>query len=206
MTGKFITIEGTDGAGKTTQINLLMEYLKHEGFDVVLTREPGGTYIGEKIRELLLDTENSSMSYMTEALLYAAARAQHVNEKILPALNDGKIVVCDRFVDSSIAYQGFARELGFKTIESINNYAVNSLAPDITFYLDISPEIGIARKRDSKVLDRIEVEKMEFHNSVYKGFQELCNCYTDRIKKINADRSIEDISNDIIEEVKKIIF
>ncbi|MBO8433846.1 MAG: dTMP kinase, partial [Tyzzerella sp.] len=137
MKGLFITIEGTDGAGKSTQIELLKKYLEDRGKDVLVTREPGGTPISEKIRDIILDRENSEMSSITEALLYASSRAQHVSEKIKPALAEGKIVICDRFVDSSIAYQSVARGLSTKLIEDINKYAVDGLTPDITLYLSL---------------------------------------------------------------------
>ena len=159
MSGLFITIEGTDGAGKTTQIGLLEKYLTDKGFKVVCTREPGGTPISEKIREIIIDRNNAEMTDITEALLYAAARAQHTSEVILPTLNDGGVVISDRYLDSSIVYQGFARGMGEKLIKSINKYAVGELEPDITFLLRLKPEDGILRKEKQSELDRIEMEK-----------------------------------------------
>lgn len=207
MTGKFITVEGTDGAGKTTQINLLTEYLKNRGYEVLLTREPGGTAIGEKIRELLLDCDNSEMFSITEVLLYVASRVQHLNEKILPAVKNGKIVICDRFVDSSIAYQGFGRELGIDMIESINALAMGNVSPDITFYLDIDPVSGIHRKKQElgHTLDRMEQEKLDFHKRVSQGYKFLCEHYTERIKKIDAGKNIQEVHNQIIEELQKVL-
>ena len=159
MRGKFITIEGTDGSGKSTQIELLMDYLRKKGADVIFTREPGGTQISEKIREIILDVDNSEMTGITEALLYAAARSQHVEEKIIPALEAGKIIICDRFVDSSIAYQGAARGLGAEKIMGINEAALHGIMPDMTLFFDLSPEKGILRKKNERALDRLERKK-----------------------------------------------
>ncbi|HIT72450.1 MAG TPA: dTMP kinase [Candidatus Fimicola cottocaccae] len=205
MKGLFITIEGTDGAGKSTQIELLTEYLSKKGRDVLVTREPGGTPIGEKIREIILDTENSEMSDITEAMLYAASRAQHVNEKIKPALLEGKIVICDRFVDSSIAYQSSARGISRELIEDINKYAVCGITPDITLYFDITPEEGIKRKKNMHELDRIEKEKEDFHKRVYDGYQNLLKLYPERIKRVDASQSISDVHKQVIEYINKIL-
>lgn len=205
MKGLFITIEGTDGAGKSTQIELLTEYLSKKGRDVLVTREPGGTPIGEKIREIILDTENSEMSDITEAILYAASRAQHVNEKIKPALLEGKIVICDRFVDSSIAYQSSARGISRELIEDINKYAVCGITPDITLYFDITPEEGIKRKKNMHELDRIEKEKEDFHKRVYEGYKNLLKLYPERIKRVDASKSISDVHKQVIEYINKIL-
>ena len=205
MKGLFITIEGTDGAGKSTQIELLTEYLSKKGRDVLVTREPGGTPIGEKIREIILDTENSEMSDITEAMLYAASRAQHVNEKIKPALLEDKIVICDRFVDSSIAYQSSARGISRELIEDINKYAVCGITPDITLYFDIIPEEGIKRKKNMHELDRIEKEKEDFHKRVYDGYQNLLKLYPERIKRVDASQSISDVHKQVIEYINKIL-
>ena len=167
MRGKFITIEGTDGSGKSTQIGLLMDYLNKKGVDVLFTREPGGTPIGEKIREIILDVNNREMAPETEALLYAASRSQHVREKIIPAVEEGKIVVCDRFVDSSLAYQGTARRMGMETIMEMNRAALGGVMPDLTVFFDLSPEKGILRKKNERALDRLEEEKIDFHKRVY---------------------------------------
>ena len=205
MKGLFITIEGTDGAGKSTQIELLTEYLSKKGRDVLVTREPGGTPIGEKIREIILDTENSEMSDITEAMLYAASRAQHVNEKIKPALLEGKIVICDRFVDSSIAYQSSARGISRELIEDINKYAVCGITPDITLYFDITPEEGIKRKKNMHKLDRQQKEKEDFHKRVYDGYQNLLKLYPERIKRVDASQSISDVHKQVIEYINKIL-
>ncbi len=207
MKGKLITFEGTDGAGKTTQINLLKEYLTEKGFDVVLTREPGGTTISEKIREILLDKNNTEMKDKTEVLLYAAARAQHVLEKIIPALNEGKIVISDRFFDSNIAYQGFGRGIGEETVFEINKFALCGIMPDLTFFLDASPKTGLKRKINEKnhTLDRMEKESETFHERVYEGFCTLCDKYPERIKRIDAIDDIESIHKKIIQQTEKIL-
>ena len=199
MKGKFITVEGTDGSGKSTQLKLLMDYLGTKNCDVVFTREPGGTEISEKIRAIILDINNKEMTDMTEALLYAAARAQHVQQKIIPAINEGKIVICDRFVDSSVAYQGAARGLGADNIMQINSFALNGIMPDLTLFFDLPPEKGILRKKNEKELDRLESEKLDFHVNVYEGYKKLCSQYPDRIKAISADDTVENINRQVIE-------
>ena len=161
--GLFITTEGTDGSGKTTQIKLMESYLKDKGFDVVVTREPGGTGIGEKIRSIILDPENSDMAYMTEMMLYASARAQLVGELIKPSLEYGKVVICDRFIDSSYVYQGFGRKIDIELIERVNSIALDGIMPDITLFFDIDPKIALERRIQSTGADRIEQEKMDFH-------------------------------------------
>ena len=195
--GYFITFEGPDGCGKTTQIERLREYLSSKGFDIVLTREPGGTPISEKIRAILLDPENKEESGVTEALLYAASRAQHVAEKIKPALEEGKIVLCDRFMDSSLAYQAYARDLGEDVI-SINMFAIQGCSPDLTIFLDLDPEIGQKRQVERGKLDRLEQEGLSFQKKVYDGYQQLIKKYPDRIKVVDADRDPDSISKDII--------
>lgn len=205
MRGKFITVEGTDGAGKSTQIDLLVKYLQNKGFEVVVTREPGGTSISEKIREIILDVENGEMSDITEALLYAASRAQHINQKIKPAVEAGKVVICDRFVDSSIAYQGYARGLDMNLIEDVNRYAVDNMTPDATLFFDIKPEIGIARKKNVQSLDRIEKEALDFHYKVYNGYKELLQKYPQRIKRIDAEKDVEEVHAQVVEVLKQIL-
>lgn len=204
MTNIFITIEGVDGSGKTTQINLLYTYLKSINRETIITREPGGTKLGEKIRALILDKNNDDISYMTEALLYTASRAQIVEEIILPALKSNKIVICDRFVDSSLVYQGVARGLGIEKIAQINEYALNGLVPDITFYLDIDPKLSILRKLNQLNLDRIENENLEFHNKVYEGYKRIVQMYPKRIFKLDATQSKQDLHIQILNIFKKI--
>jgi dTMP kinase len=203
--GVFITVEGTDGSGKTTQIKLMEAYLKQKGLDVVLTREPGGTKISEDIRSLILDVNNSEMGRTTEMLLYASARAQLVSEVIKPAISAGKMVICDRFVDSSYVYQGFGRGIEAKTIEDVNRAALDGLEPDITFFFDINPEIALTRRIASTGADRIESEKMEFHLNVYSGYKKLALLYPTRIKAIDSNRGVEDIFKDVQNWLDKLI-
>lgn len=194
--GLFITFEGPDGCGKSTQIERLKNFLCSKGYDVVLTREPGGTAMSEKIRSLILDPENKEESGVTEALLFAASRAQHVAEKIKPAIADGKIVLCDRFMDSSIAYQAYARGLG-EDVVSINLFAIQGCFPDLTIFLDLDPLIGQKRQIERGKLDRLEQEGLAFQQRVYEGYQELIKKYPERIKVVNADRNPESIEKDI---------
>lgn len=201
--GLFITFEGPDGSGKTTQIEMLRMYLKKIGYDAVLTREPGGTIIGEKIREVILDKNNIEMDYMTEALLYAASRAQHVAQVINPALESGRTVICDRFMDSSIVYQGFGRKLG-DSVRIINEFAVSGCFPDITFLLKLSPEVGKLRIKDDEQ-DRLELEEMEYHNNVFQAYIELEKLYPQRIIGIDAGGSIEQISEEIKSHISRIL-
>ncbi len=201
--GLFITVEGSDGAGKTTQIDNIRKYLEAQGFETLCTREPGGTKIGEKLRDLLLDKENSEMDPVAEMLLYAAARAQHVSEVILPAIEAGKAVICDRFVDSSVAYQGYGRGLG-KQVQEVNEYATFGLEPDITFFLDLSPEAG--KKRIGEVArDRLEAEKEDFHRRVYGGYIAICGECADRVVRIDASRDIESVRNEICNYMDRLI-
>ena len=198
MSGVFITFEGSDGAGKTIQSQLLYDYLTNQSIDVVLTREPGGTKISEQIRAIILDNNNDEMFDMTEALLYAAARAQHVEEVIKPNLSKGKIVICDRFVDSSVAYQGAGRGLGLDLIENINNYATLGLKPDLTFFLDLKPSEGIKRKKAERELDRLESEMAKFHQKVYNAYGVIVKENHKRIVVIDASDTIEHVHEMII--------
>ncbi|MDP4182308.1 MAG: dTMP kinase [Bacillota bacterium] len=195
--GLFITVEGTDGSGKTTQIKLIEEYLKNKNKEVIITREPGGTKISEKIRELILDTENTEMGIITEMLLYASARAQLVSELIRPSVEAGKIVICDRFVDSSYVYQGFGRGIDLKIISDVNRIAVDGLVPELTLFFDIHPSRALKRRISTTGADRIEKEKMDFHKRVYAGYKKLALLYPDRIRCIDSDRSIEEIFADV---------
>lgn len=201
--GLFITLEGPDGSGKSTQIEYLKEYFDDKGIETVFTREPGGTDIGEKLRDIILDKANSEMCDMAEALLYAASRAQHVNQLIRPALEAGKVVICDRFIDSSIAYQGYGRELG-DSVRIINELAVDECMPDLTFLMEISPEIGKSRIK-SESQDRLELEKIEFHNRVYAGYKEIAKFYPQRFVEINAERDKLSIKEDILGPIEEIL-
>ncbi|HHW47800.1 MAG TPA: dTMP kinase [Clostridiaceae bacterium] len=203
--GLFITVEGTDGSGKTTQIGLMKDYLERKGYSVVLTREPGGTYISEKIRAIILDPANSRMSAITEMILYAAARAQLVSEVIKPALESGRIVICDRFVDSSYAYQGFGRGIDLEVVESVNKAALDGAMPDITFFFDISPEIALNRRIEATGTDRIEREDMEFHMRVYNGYKQIALLNPERIRVIDSNRTVEEISKDVIGWIDRLL-
>ena len=173
MKGLFIVMEGPDGSGKTTQINLLKEYLEEAGYECLITREPGGTVIGEEVRQLILNPEHKEMSPVTEMLLYAASRAQLVHEVIGPALEEGKIVISDRFVDSSIVYQGIARKLGISTVSAVNAPGIGIYRPDGIFFIDLSEEEGLRRKKEQKNLDRMEQEGIDFHHMVSEGYRKV---------------------------------
>ena len=201
--GRLIALEGPDGSGKTTQIELLEGYLKQSGYEVVRTREPGGTEISEKIRKIILDNDNSNMSYMCEALLYAASRAQLVDEIIKPALALGKIVICDRFVYSSMVYQGIGRGLGMERIRSINQAALDGLEADLTFMITIPYEEGLKRKKMQGTLDRLENSGNEFHKKVFQGYLDICKKYV-KIEVIDGNRNSNEIHKDIIKGIKKI--
>lgn len=205
MRGILISIEGPDGAGKSTQIALLKEYLEQKGYESVLTREPGGTKISEKIRNLILDRENMEMGREAEMMLYAAARAQLVHEVIKPALEMGKAVICDRYIDSSAVYQGIAREIGIETVYQINECAIQGIWPDLTIHLDLDAEEGIKRKKNQAQLDRMELETMEFHKNVVQGYRTLAKRDPKRIKTIDATLSIEEIHDQIKEYLGKIL-
>jgi dTMP kinase len=200
MRGKFITFEGPDGSGKGTIIKYVKKYLIENKIDYILTREPGGINISENIRDIILNKENTEMDDITEALLYAASRRQHLVEKIIPALNEGKVVICDRFVDSSLAYQGFARGIGIDKVFEINKFAIDNIMPDLTIFLDVSPEVGLKRITNSKVRvkDRLDLESIEFHNKVYIGYMKVIEKYNSRIKIVNAEKSIKEVVNETI--------
>ncbi len=197
MAGLFITFEGPDGAGKTTQVKVFAQHLQEEGYDVLVTREPGGTTISDKIRGLILDPAYTEMDDSTEALLYAASRAQHVREKVLPALAQGKVVVCDRFVDASIAYQGFGLGLPVHRIKDINDFATGGLVPDRTYLLDVPVAIGRSRLDARAGLDRIEQKESGYHERVRGGFMQIASRNPARICLIDANRSMEEVSRDI---------
>lgn len=177
MRGKFVTFEGCEGSGKSTQLRLLGEYLKDSGADFMMTREPGGSSISEDIRKIILNPSNTAMCAECEALLYAAARIQHLKEIVEPALAAGKLVICDRYVDSSFAYQGAARGLGEEFIAQINAFALLNYPPDLTVFLDISPKAAFERKHGADKNDRIEAMGFEFHEKVYQGYKRLLKKY-----------------------------
>ncbi len=203
--GYFITFEGGEGTGKTTIINYISKYLNDKGYGVVTTREPGGIDIAEQIRSIILDVKNTKMDYRTETLLYAASRIQHLAEKVIPALNSGKIVLCDRYLDSSLVYQGIARNLGIDNVLKINMFALEYM-PNITFFIDVKPEICFKRLKDNnREMDRLDLENMDFHNMVYEGYKEIAKMYPSRIISIDGDRKIEDIIEDIRIRIDKLI-
>ncbi len=199
--GAFLSMEGLDGSGKGTQLERLADTLDRYGYEVVRTREPGGTPIGEKIREILLDRENRGMTDETEALLYAASRAQHVRERIRPAVAAGKTVLCDRFLDSSVAYQGGGRQLGIDEVLRINEPAVAGTWPDLTVYLDIGHRQALERRCAASTPDRMEMEAESFHARVEEGYHELIRRDPERFAVVNAERTREEISADIAEKV-----
>jgi dTMP kinase len=191
--GMFISLEGPEGAGKTTIITMLMIELEQLGYQVLQTREPGGIEIAEKIRSVILDKSHTAMDPRTEALLYAAARRQHLVEKVNPALESGKIVLCDRFIDSSLAYQGHARGLGMDDVYSINQFAIGDRMPDLTIYFDIDPVIGLNRinQHHNREVNRLDLEDIQFHYKVREGYELLLEKFPDRIQKIDAAEPIE---------------
>ncbi len=201
--GIFISIEGPDGSGKSTQLKNIENFFAQRNIQVVFTREPGGTLIGEKIREILLDKSNVGMDSMTEAMLYAAARAQHVAQVIRPALEEGKVVVCDRFVDSSIAYQGFGRKLG-DSVAEINSYAIGDCMPDVTFLMKLDPRIG-KNRIGNREQDRLELEKEAFHIAVFEGYLELEKRNPGRVYGIDASRTIDEIKDDIYKKLEEVL-
>ena len=200
MKGLFLVIEGPDGSGKSTMAKKIGEYFSAKGRQIEFTREPGGTNISEKIRELILDKNNIEMDYRTEALLYAAARAQLVSQNIMPWLNAGKIVISERYVYSSLVYQGIGRKLGIDEIKKINDFGTAGLEPDMVLFFDIDPKKALERKLNIDGGDRLENENLSFHEAVYKGYKTIANNYSNIIT-INAERTIEEI----FDEVKNII-
>ena len=197
MKGLFITIEGNDGSGKSTVIQSLKEQLAKLNLEVCYTREPGGSYVAEKIREVILDNDNIAMDDKTEALLYAASRRQHLKETVFPALEEGKIVVCDRFIDSSLTYQGIARGLGVDEVFNMNMFATEGFMPHLTIYLLVDPKIGLERKSHQNELDRLEHEKLEFHEKVYNGYLMLADRFKDRVRIVNGNVTIEEECKDV---------
>lgn len=203
MKGKFITFEGCEGVGKSRQLEMLKEYLKNNNIDFYFTREPGGTGVSEQIRNIILDGKNSAMVDECEALLYAAARVQLIKEEIAPRLNAGQLVLCDRYVDSSFAYQAVARGLGYDFIDSINCYATKNFMPDYTVWLDLTPEQAFKRKGGVDKNDRLELSGMKFHNDVYKGYKELSLKYPERFIVIDASGTKEQTQAKIISALKE---
>ncbi|MEH7130407.1 dTMP kinase [Neobacillus drentensis] len=199
--GIFITFEGPDGAGKSTIIDMVAKQFEN----VLLTREPGGIDIAEQIRAVILNKENTAMDPRTEALLYAAARRQHLIEKVRPALDEGKIVLCDRFVDSSLAYQGYARGLGIEEVFAINQFAIENLMPELTIYFEIEPELGLERinKNKGREINRLDLENLEFHQKVSEGYQLLIKRFPGRIRCINASGTVEEVFQETLKIIEE---
>ena len=199
----FITLEGPEGSGKTTAIQKAVDTLTHMGYEIIRTREPGGTEIAEQIRNVILDKANTSMDPRTEALLYAASRRQHLVEKVWPALKEGKIVICDRYLDSSLAYQGGARGLGIENVLNINLFATENTWPDLTLLFDIDPSIGLSRinKNADREVNRLDLEKLEFHKKVRQTFLDLAARFPERYVIIDASKSIDEVAKDTLDAI-----
>ncbi|MBD5390615.1 dTMP kinase [bacterium] len=204
MKGLFITFEGGECSGKTTIIKELCATLEEHGISYISTREPGGIDIAEQIRSIILDVKNTAMTEETEALLYAASRMQHLKERVLPALERGDIVICDRFLDSSLAYQGHARGLGMDSILKINHFALEHL-PNLTLFIDVKPEIALKRLANRNKTDRLDLEDITFHNHVYEGYDQVCKMFPERIRRIDGNQDLEKVCKDCIEVVLEFI-
>lgn len=203
MKGSFITFEGCEGVGKTTQVERLRRYFEESGQKALFLREPGGTVISEKIREMLLSKENDNMNGKCEALLYSAARAQLLGEVVAPALEKGVIVVCDRFTDSTFAYQGAARGLGMDFIDELNKLTCGDIVPNVTVFLDMPPRLAFARKGGADKNDRLESQSMEFHEKVYKGYKEVARRYPDRFVCVDASKDADEVWEDVIDLLRQ---
>lgn len=205
--GIFIVLEGPEGSGKTSAIYKLGEFLQNQDIEYISTREPGGIAISEQIREVILNVENTKMDGKTEALLYAAARRQHLVEKVIPALNSGKIVICDRFVAASLAYQGFARGLGIDEVMKINEFAIEGYMPDLTLLFDVDPVIGLERiaKNKDREVNRLDKESLEFHYKVREAYKIIANRYSDSTRIIDASKSFEDVVKQMLQYVREFI-
>ncbi len=204
--GLLVVFEGVDGAGKTTQVKLLAGRLAQSGYGPVITREPGGTRLGEAVRELLLDKRYGSLSVEAEVLLYAAARAQHVTEVIMPALREGKIVLCDRFTDSTLAYQGYGRGVSLPTLEAVNDFAACGVYPDLVLVLDLCPKEGLARiGRTGRAADRMECEEVSFYSRVREGYLDLASRCPGRYRVVDAGRPVEAVHEEIWRIVEEVL-
>ncbi len=203
MRGKFITFEGCDGCGKSTQLKLLSAYLSENNIPHIFTREPGGGKISEAIREILLSGKNMEMTDECEALLYAASRVQHLSDRVEPALSKGELVVCDRYVDSSLAYQAYARGLGVEFISKINAFALEKYLPDVTIFIDLTPEAAFARKKGADADDRLEQAGLAFHKRVYQGYKTLAANEPKRFVCIDGNQTPQAIFNDVLKALKE---
>lgn len=202
--GYMISLEGGEGAGKTTVLEMLIEHLNDKHIDYISTREPGGVHISESIRDIILDKNNTEMDGKTEALLFAAARRQHLVQKVIPALEAGKLVIMDRYVDSSLIYQGYVRGMGMDEIFELNQFAIEDLLPDVTLYFDLSPEVGLARinKDKDREINRLDLEKNSFHEKVREGYLILADKF-ERIEVIDAEKPLEDVFNQVLKVLLK---
>lgn len=207
MVGKFISFEGTEGSGKTSVIQEVKSFLETKGYDVLVTREPGGIRISEKIRNIILDVDHTEMDARTEALLFAASRRQHLIEKVIPALKKGTIVLCDRFVDSSLVYQGIARGLGFEEVLQINQFAIENTFPDLTIFVDVRPEVGLKRVFDTpnREINRLDLEQLKFHKKIYDGYLNLIQQFPKRMKRINGEAPMADVAKEAINLIQAIL-
>lgn len=207
MAGVFITFEGGEGSGKTTIANMIQKTLAQEGYHVVLTREPGGVEIAEKIRDIIHDVKYINMDRKTEALLYAASRRQHLVEKVIPALENDAIVICDRFVDSSMVYQGIARGIGIDEVYQMNLFATENILPKRTIFFDIQPEDGLKRVYENKdrEVNRLDLENIDFHRKVYQGYLSLCDKFPNRIVKIDASLDIDHVYQQVLTKIIEIL-
>lgn len=201
--GKFITLEGPEGSGKTTVAKMLLDALRKQGFSVFATREPGGTDIAEQIRHIILDPRNTAMDARAEALLYAASRRQHMVEKILPALARGENVLCDRFIDSSLAYQGHGRGLGIDEVLQLNLFAIEGHLPDVTIFFDVSPEVGLQRidAHKGREVNRLDLERLDFHHTVREGYMEVIRRYPHRFIVVDANQPLEHVFHDALTQL-----
>lgn len=204
VSGLFITFEGVEGAGKTTALSYIHNQLTEAGYQVIRTREPGGIEIAEKIRDVILNPEHTAMEARTEALLYAAARRQHLVERVLPALEEGKIVLCDRFIDSSLAYQGYARGLGIDEVYGMNRFAIGDAMPDLTILFRIDPVEGLKRIAANKDREqnRLDLEKIDFHQKVFDAYEQLIDRFPNRIQPIDASQPVEAVQNECLNLIK----
>lgn len=205
--GAFVTFEGGEGSGKTSAIFRLKEKLSALGSSVIITREPGGVTIADQIRQVILDINNKSMTDVTEVLLYAAARNQHLSELVIPALKGGKLVLCDRFVDSSVVYQGYARGQNADSVWKVNEYAIQGVMPTKTLWFDVDPEVGLERvfSNRGREVNRLDLEAMEFHRKVHEGYRLQYERYPERIVRIDANRSMEEVDQAVLKELKEFL-
>jgi len=202
MKSFFISLEGLEGSGKSTQVGLLASKLKEEGYQIVVTREPGGTRIGDYIREITHSRENVDLTAVCEAYLMAASRAQHVREIIRPALNSGKIVICDRFIDSSLAYQGYGRQLGEEVVWQLNKLAIDDTVPNLTIFLDIPLDLGLNRRNGTEKIDRLDLQQKDFYERVYDGYHKLAEKYKERYFTVDSCKPIKEVAEKIYSHLK----